>query len=66
MDSALGELCPRGGVVALLAVEQAMGVQQPGLAVGEGHGSGALQALLVGGPGQVVVAAARLDQYLHL
>jgi len=42
----------------VLAVEPAAGVQQPGLAVGEGHGPGAVQALVVGGPGQVVVAVA--------
>ena len=54
----LGELRVRGGVVLVLAVEPAAGVQQPGLAVGEGHGPGAVQALVVGGPGQVVVAVA--------
>src|SRR6185437_16924027 len=57
----LGELRVSGAVVLSLAVEQAVGVQQPSPAVGEGHGLGAVQALLVGGPGQVMVAVARQD-----
>ena len=48
----------RGAVVSSLAVEQTVGVQQPGLAVGEADGPGAVETLLVGGPGQVVVAVA--------
>ena len=45
----LGGFRARRGVIKLLAIEQRVGVQQPGLAVWEGHGFGAVQAFGVGG-----------------